>query len=105
MFTIGKLEVRPYRRGCPTPGRKSKMAFKGLTTGMYRMKYQDWLFDVNDESDRRFADDAIAKQMNREHPTAKKIPAEDVRGIRGHYNAGRQGHAPPQKWTDVISIR
>jgi len=72
------------------------MAFKGITTGMYRMKYQDWLFDVNDELDKRFADDEIAKQMNLEHPTAKKIPAEDVRGIRTHYNAGRQGHGPPR---------
>jgi len=72
------------------------MGLRGITTGMLRMRYQDWLLAENDHPDRRLSDDLIADAMNREHPTGKRIPAEDIRGIRGHYNAGRQGHGPPR---------
>ena len=37
------------------------MVMKGVTTGMARMQYQDWLFEVNDRPDRRLADGEIAE--------------------------------------------
>jgi hypothetical protein len=71
------------------------MVMKGVTTGMARMQYQDWLFEVNDRPDRRLTDGEIAEEMNREHPTGKRIPAAQVQSIRACYNAGRNGHGPP----------
>ena len=68
---------------------------EGVTTGMFRKPYQDWLFEVNDQPDRRLADDEIAAEMNREHPMGKPIPPEHVRSIRARYNAGSQEHGPP----------
>jgi hypothetical protein len=68
---------------------------KGVTTGMLRTPYQDWLFEMNDRDDRRLADDKIAVAMNEEHPMGKPIPPEQVRSIRARYNAGSQGHGPP----------
>ena len=38
---------------------------RGVTTGMLRTAYQDWLFEVNDRPDRRFPDDVLAAEMNR----------------------------------------
>ncbi len=71
-------------------------AMKGVTTGMARMQYQDWLFEVNDEPDRRLTDAALAKEMNREHPMGIRIPGKQVQSIRACYNAGRNGHRPPR---------
>ena len=72
------------------------VAMRGVTTGMLRTAYQDWLFEVNDRPNRRFADDVLAGMMNKEHPMGKPIPPEQVRSIRTRYNAGSQNHGPPK---------
>ena len=69
---------------------------RGVTTGMLRMTYQDWLFEVNDRPDRRFPDDVLADEMNKEHPTGKPIPPEQVRSIRARYNAGSRHPVLPK---------
>jgi len=69
---------------------------RGVTTGMLRTAYQNWLFEVNDRPDRRFPDDVLAAEMNREHPRGKPIPPEQVRSIRARYNAWSQHHGPPK---------
>ena len=72
------------------------VAMRGVTTGMLRTAYQDWLFEMNDRSDRRFADDVLAGMMNKEHPMGKPIPPEQLLSIRARYNAGSQNHGPPK---------
>ncbi len=72
------------------------VVMKGVATGMARMQYQDWLFEVNDRPDRRLTDDELAQEMNREHPLGKAIPGSQVQSIRACYNAGRNGHGPPR---------
>ena len=69
---------------------------RGVTTGMLRTPYQDWLFEVNDRPDRRFPDDVLADEMNKEHPTGKPIPPEQVRSIRARYNAGSRHPVLPK---------
>ena len=68
---------------------------RGVTTGMLRTHYQDWLFQINHRKGRHLTDEELANEMNREHPMGKPIPPSQVRSIRRRYNAGSQRHGPP----------
>jgi len=73
---------------------------EGLTTSKRVMWFQDWTFMMNDKRDRRLTDEELLREWRREFPMARgnvfKASFEKglsiLRGVRAHYNIGRQGH-------------
>ena len=69
------------------------------------MKFQDFLFEINDRLDRRLTDEELSEAMQEEHPSGKRISADfreqvSVRTVRRRYNINSQRHgpAPNQSW-------
>ena len=73
--------------------------YKGVTTGMGVMQYQDSTLEKNDDPSRRLTDAELVEDWHREHPNALHLTRVDTDGslwyvkhIRQNYNQGKQGH-------------
>ena len=73
---------------------------EGVRTAKPVMWYQDYTFMINDDLTRRLTDDELLADWRKEFPEAEgKVFTSSfseglaiLRGVRAHYNIGRQGH-------------
>lgn len=77
----------------------SSEKFRGVTTGMGVMQYQDHTLETNDRTDRRLTDAELVADWHREHPQALHLTRLDTDGsfwyvkrIRKNYNQGKENH-------------
>jgi hypothetical protein len=91
--------------GMREPGRNvggQYSKYGGYDERMGITKFQDFLFAINDDPDRRLTDEELSAAMHEEHPWGKRIPHEysapgSVRTIRRNYNIGTQNHGPAKR--------
>lgn len=92
-----KASVTPVKvtRVKPTDAPETKAAapkaskYRGATTGMRVMEYQDHTLAINDRPDRRRTDEELRADWKREFPNAVDFTLEHVRGVRNLYNQGK----------------
>ncbi len=62
-------------------------------------KFQDFLYKINDRTERQRTDEELSGELHEEHPEGVIIHADhrekrSVRSVRRAYNIGTQGHGP-----------
>lgn len=71
----------------PKEAKASK--YRGVTSKMRVMEYQDHTLAINDQANRRLTDEELVADWQREFPEAVKFTLAHVRGVRALYNAGK----------------
>lgn len=86
-----KKEAAPEEK--PAKAEKGPSRYKGLTTGLRVMEFQDKTLKDNFKA--KLTDEQLAELWRSEFPRAKAFDAKIVRVVRKLYNAGKHGKTYP----------